>query len=116
MAKRAGARTNKRTCRLDLIVLIGVGIALLIVGAAAWQIVSASRGGKTLTTEAQVQRISPAEAAAMIGEGKAVLYDVRSREAYAAKHAVGAQPLPESELDSLVASLPKDKVLILYCT
>ena len=75
----------------------------------------ASPKGK-LTSIAEVQRIAPADAKAMLDSGEAMLYDVRSLEAYRDQHAVGAVALPEGDLDERVRSLPGDKALILYCT
>jgi hypothetical protein len=73
-------------------------------------------GGPRLTAEDQVQRIAPAEAKALLDQGKAVLYDVRSEDIFMERHAVGAQSLPLAEIEARLASLPKDKMLILYCT
>lgn len=72
--------------------------------------------GTQLTSEEQVQRIAPTEAKALLDQGKAVLYDVRSEELYNARHAAGAQSLPLAEIEARLASIPKDKILILYCT
>ena len=64
----------------------------------------------------QVQRISATDAKALLDKGAALLYDVRVREAYQAKHIVGAISFPEKELTALLGTLPEDKILILYCT
>jgi hypothetical protein len=70
----------------------------------------------TLASSDDVQRISPADAKAMIDQGKAVLYDVRSFEAFDTKHARGSVSLPEERIPSELGNLPKDKALILVCT
>lgn len=69
-----------------------------------------------LTSSDDVQRIAPAEAKALLDAGQAVLYDVRSAESYQASHAAGALSLPYNEIESLLPTLPRDKILILYCT
>lgn len=69
-----------------------------------------------LTSEEQVQRITSAEAKALLDQGKAVLYDVRSEDAFKERHAAGAISLPFTEIEARLASIPKDKILILYCT
>ncbi len=69
-----------------------------------------------LTSVDQVQRIEPAEAKALMDQGQAVLYDVRSQSSYETKHAAGALSLPYDQVASSAASLPKGKILILYCT
>ncbi|MEN9562868.1 MAG: hypothetical protein RIR73_1112 [Chloroflexota bacterium] len=69
-------------------------------------------------TEAQVPRISVSDAKAAIDSGQAILVDVRSAEAYAAGHAVGAMSIPlgnfETNIESL--SLKKEQWIITYCT
>jgi rhodanese-related sulfurtransferase len=66
-----------------------------------------------MTTE-DVQRIKPSEAKALLDDDEAVLYDVRSTEAYETKHAVGAISLPEPKVSGRLDELPDDKTLIFY--
>lgn len=65
-------------------------------------------------TAADVQRITPAEASSLLNSGEAVLYDVRSAEAYKALHAVGALSWPEADAAARLGELPVDKSLIFY--
>jgi 3-mercaptopyruvate sulfurtransferase SseA len=67
-------------------------------------------------TEETARRISAAEARQALAEGKAVLVDVRPKEAYDMSHAQGAISLPLSDLGSRSGELPKDKLVIAYCT
>ena len=69
-----------------------------------------------LASADDVQRIAPLDAKALIDQGRAVLYDVRSAESYQAGHAAGAISLPEDQIQARLSTLPKDKILILYCT
>jgi hypothetical protein len=69
-----------------------------------------------LSSTAEVQRISPADAKKLMDEKKAVLYDVRSLQSYNEKRAVGALLLPTAEGEPILDKLPKDKILIFYCT
>jgi 3-mercaptopyruvate sulfurtransferase SseA len=62
------------------------------------------------------RRISAAEARQALAKGKAVLVDVRPQASYEASHAQGAISLPLSDLDSRAGELPKDKLVITYCT
>jgi 3-mercaptopyruvate sulfurtransferase SseA len=62
------------------------------------------------------RRISAAEARQALAKGEAVLVDVRPKEAYDSGHAQGAISLPLSELSSRAGELPKDKLVITYCT
>jgi hypothetical protein len=63
-----------------------------------------------------VERISVKQAKELLDKGEALLYDVRSQAAYDQSHAVGAISLPEADVDARLSELPKDKLLILYCT
>jgi rhodanese-related sulfurtransferase len=87
-----------------LFVIVTVGLAALIVGCspASYDV-------------DDVQRISPAEAKALLDSGQAHLYDTRSADAYQSHHARGAVSLPERELGARIDELPDDgKALIFY--
>ncbi len=64
----------------------------------------------------QVQRISVADAKALLDRGEAVLYDTRSPESFLEKHAAGALSFPEGSLGALLPTLSSDKALVFYCT
>lgn len=64
----------------------------------------------------EVQRITPAEAKALLDDGAAVLYDTRSPDTYRTQHAAGAISLPEATVGAHYDELPTDKGLIFYCT
>ena len=65
---------------------------------------------------AAARRISGEEARQAIAKGEAVLVDVRAKESYEAGHAKGAISLPLSDLPARMGELPKDKLVITYCT
>jgi len=65
---------------------------------------------------AAARRISAADARKAVEKGEAVLVDVRGKESYDAEHAKGAILLPLAELPSRAGELPKDKLVITYCT
>jgi phage shock protein E len=69
-------------------------------------------------TEADVPRISVAEAKAALDSGDALILDVRSAEAYAQAHITGSLNLPLTiiEADPAHLDLKKDRWLITYCT
>ena len=62
------------------------------------------------------RRIGAAEARQALAKGEAVLVDVRPKEAYDDEHAKGALLIPLSEITARAGSLPKDKLVITYCT
>ena len=65
---------------------------------------------------AAARRITAAEAREALTKGEAVLVDVRSKEAYDAEHAQGAILIPVYQIAERAAELPKDKLIITYCT
>jgi len=68
------------------------------------------------STQDTAPRIPAAEARQALAKGEAVLVDVRPKAAYDASHAAGAISLPLSDLGSRAGELPKDKLVITYCT
>lgn len=72
---------------------------------------------------AEIPRIAPAEAARLVGDGQAVLVDVReASEWFDTGVAAPAVLLPKSDFDTeqfewkpFLAKVAKDKTLILYC-
>lgn len=64
----------------------------------------------------EARRITGIEARQALAKGTAVLVDVRPKESYAASHAEGALSIPLSDIGSRAAELPKDKLVITYCT
>ncbi len=69
-----------------------------------------------MTTADEVHRIEPAAAKVLLDKDEAVLYDTRPAESFQTRHAAGAISLPEDQIQSHLSTLPKDKILILYCT
>lgn len=64
----------------------------------------------------EARRITATEAREAVAKGTAVLVDVRGAEAYAAEHAKGALSIPLHEVTARASELPKDKLIITYCT
>jgi hypothetical protein len=44
-----------------------------------------------------------------------IIIDVRAKEAFDAGHIAGAISFPESDVDTRINELPKDKLVIAYC-
>lgn len=63
-----------------------------------------------------VQRISVKDTKELMDKGEALLLDVRAKASYDQSHAVGATSFPEDTFDAEYSKLPKDKLLVLYCT
>lgn len=67
-----------------------------------------------ILTSQDVQRITPADAKALLDSGGGVLYDVRTAGEYRTTHAAGALSLPETGVAARFDELPADKSLIFY--
>lgn len=66
---------------------------------------------------ASTSGLSPSAAVLLINREKAVVVDIREKEAFAAGHLVGSRNLPVAELEAKLASTVKNKAvpLILVC-
>jgi hypothetical protein len=137
-----GGREQKRQPARDsfwslaIPIAVGVVVVAIIVGAiymneqrtaasSAAAVPTATLSVPVVTTAPQpttevpfpnIKRISLKDTQAKLGKGEAILIDVRSKESYDQAHAVGALSIPEEEIKSRLSELPKDKLLILYCT
>ena len=70
----------------------------------------------TITTKADVPRLTPAELAPLLQSGDAVVLDVRGSVPYKLGRIAGAKWVPLGKIGELAGSLPKDKLLVAYCT
>jgi hypothetical protein len=68
------------------------------------------------TSAADIPRLGVSEAKAHFDEGTAVFVDSRSRTFYDMEHIAGALPPPEAVPPALDNSIPKDQLIITYCT
>lgn len=59
--------------------------------------------------------IHPREIEATIREKRAVLIDVREREAYLQDHYENARNCPYEEMDNWINRIPRNRVVLLYC-
>jgi len=93
-----------------------IAIVCLVVAAGCTQKTEAPPPGHVAapTAAAATARISGTEAKRLVAAG-AQLVDVRSPEEFAEEHIPGAQNIPVNELDGKLASLSKDKPVVVYC-
>jgi len=61
-------------------------------------------------------RIKPEEAADLLKKDKAVLVDVRGVETYKAGHIKGALSIPSNEIRDRARELPRNKMIVTYCS
>jgi hypothetical protein len=68
------------------------------------------------TPEDGVRRITPAEAREALDKGKAIIIDVRGDASYNAGHVKGALSISVNDIGSRAGELPRDKMIITYCS
>jgi len=62
------------------------------------------------------RRVTIPEMEALVKENKAVVIDVRNQDAYDAGHIPGAKLIPSIDILNHLNELPKDKLIITYCS
>jgi len=62
------------------------------------------------------RRVTIQELEELVKENKAVVIDVRSQDSYDAGHIPGATLIPAGEIVNHINELPKDKLIITYCS
>ena len=62
-----------------------------------------------------IRKVTPQEAAAAIGAGDAILFDVREPAEFAAGHIAEAMSVPLSQLPRVLARLPAKRGIIFQC-
>lgn len=62
------------------------------------------------------RRITVAELKEKLDAGEAVVYDTRAKTAYDQEHIKGALSMPSGEVAGRTGELPKDKLIVFYCT
>jgi len=74
--------------------------------------------GKILITEADIPRVTVDDAKAALESGKAIIVDVRSRQAYDMSHIKSAVYIPLADIETNPTGLNLDKTqwIIPYCS
>ncbi|MGB9724163.1 MAG: rhodanese-like domain-containing protein [Chloroflexia bacterium] len=71
----------------------------------------------TMSSPAEIPRIQAQELWERLQAGESiVVVDVRGRNEYEQEHIVGALSLPLEELARRAAELPRDRLIVFYCT
>jgi 3-mercaptopyruvate sulfurtransferase SseA len=63
-----------------------------------------------------VRRVTTTELKEALDKGTAVVVDVRPEEQYKAGHIKGALHIPETEIAARAGELPRDKMIVTYCS
>ena len=88
-------------------------VSLAISGAArtSASVLSPARAGVD-----EAPRIKPEEVRELVRQNKAVLVDVRGVDAYKTRHIKGALNIPYGETEERAGELPRDKMIVTYCS
>lgn len=62
------------------------------------------------------RRVTIDELDAMMKDGNVFIVDVRSQDSYDAAHIPGAKLIPEGEILNHLKELPRDKLIVTYCS
>ncbi len=62
------------------------------------------------------RRITPAEARVALDKGEAIIVDVRGEGSYEAGHVAGARLIPFGDVLARIDELPRNKLIITYCS
>jgi len=63
-----------------------------------------------------VRRVTVEELRAALDKGTAIVVDVRGESSYKAGHIKGSLWIPETEIAGRAKELPKDKLIVTYCS
>jgi rhodanese-related sulfurtransferase len=62
------------------------------------------------------RRVTVAELKDLLARNEAVVIDVRNQASYDAGHVRGAKLIPEAEVVNHIDELPKNKLIVTYCS
>ena len=63
-----------------------------------------------------IRRVTITELKDLLASNQAVIIDVRNAESYKASHIKGSTLIPEAEVAKRSDELPKDKLIVTYCS
>jgi 3-mercaptopyruvate sulfurtransferase SseA len=62
------------------------------------------------------RRVTPAELDTLMKNGQVLVLDVRNQAMYDAGHIPGSKLIPSAEITNHVSELPRDKMIVTYCS
>jgi predicted sulfurtransferase len=99
--------------------IIGLG-GLAACNSAEWKNAKTSPTAPSQTSATPhpdgARRVTSAELKDLLDKNEAVVIDVRNEASYNAGHIRGAKLIPEVEVVNHLAELPKDKLIVTYCS
>lgn len=102
---------------LSILALAVIGIAAFAACNSKEAINSRTVGASGAPTPADgVRRISVPDLQNLVNKNEVLIVDVRNEDAYNLAHIRGARLIPLSEIDKRSGELPKDKLIVTYCS
>ena len=74
-----------------------------------------SQGPETVYADG-ARRVTIEEMEAMLKDGTAIVIDVRNQAAYDQGHIPGSRLIPAGEILNHISELPRDKMIVTYCS
>lgn len=100
------------------VTLVALGV-LTACNSAEWRNSRISSGAPAPTVAPPsdgVRRVTVAELKDLLAKNEAVVLDVRNEAAYNTGHIRGAKLIPEAEVVNHMDELPKNKLIVTYCS
>jgi rhodanese-related sulfurtransferase len=127
MSKRKTQQTKAQQQKTTVFVAVGTFVGLSVVALVAWSLTRASEPAPVVPAAAiaapqaaggmeTFERITIDDAKKLVEAGRAVFLDVRSIDQYKATHITDSMHIPVTLVQGEIPYLPKDKVIITYCT
>ena len=63
-----------------------------------------------------VRRVTPAELDTLLKNGQAIVLDVRNQAMYDTGHIPGSKLIPSGDVVNHINELPRDKMIVTYCS
>jgi predicted sulfurtransferase len=104
---------STKSCVVTALVVLAGMVSIASIGAMR---VTANAGASRAQASDDVRRITPDELRALVKQNRAVIVDVRDKGAYNAGHVKGALSIPIGEIEERAKELPRDKMIVAYCS
>ena len=104
---------------LSIPAIMALSVAMLVACNSNEQSTTNSRtlGASSAPTPADgVRRITVPELQEVVRKNQAFIVDVRNEDAYNAAHIRGAKLIPLADVEKRSGELPKDKLIVTYCS
>lgn len=108
--------------RLFTFLITGLALAALLTACGLIHSKGNSQNSNNLPTVTSTpyadgaRRVTIAELEALMKDGKVMVVDVRSQDSYDTGHIPGAKLIPSGEILNHLKELPKDKLIVTYCS